>query len=233
MIVEFVAIDEEYRNVYDAPVPASSLLPRWHKNKEPYSDGEKEFHDGGRVNGTTKSCSGIIDSMFMGYLFLLPCDVYAGISDEGYHYFNWKSQLYQHVDGFSIAQGQDSGLNYDLWDPVPFKFQTKWVTKTPAGYSCIIQHPNWRDDVPFWTMPGVIDTDSYSCPTNFPFVIRKDFEGLIPCGTPIAQIIPFKRDEWEHTVSVDDGTLATECSRFYRFMENGYKRECHAPKVFK
>ena len=39
MIVEFVAIDEEYRNVYDAPVPASSLLPRWHKDKEPYSDG--------------------------------------------------------------------------------------------------------------------------------------------------------------------------------------------------
>jgi hypothetical protein len=41
-------------------------------------------------------------------------------------------------------------------------------------------------------------------PVNFPFFIRKDFEGIIPAGTPIAQAIPFKRTDWE--MSVDDAS---------------------------
>jgi hypothetical protein len=27
-----------------------------------------------------------------------------------------------------------------------------------------------------------------------------NFEGLIPAGTPIAQIIPFKRESWKNTI---------------------------------
>jgi hypothetical protein len=30
-----------------------------------------------------------------------------------------------------------------------------------------------------------------------PFTLKDpDYEGLIPAGTPIAQVIPYKRDEW-------------------------------------
>jgi hypothetical protein len=32
---------------------------------------------------------------------------------------------------------------------------------------------------------------------QFPFFIKKDFNGLIPAGTPILQAIPFKRDDWK------------------------------------
>ena len=47
-------------------------------------------------------------------------------------------------------------------------------------------------------MPGIVDTDTYNAPVNFPFVLNNiKFEGLIPAGSPMAQVIPFKRDSWE------------------------------------
>ena len=49
----------------------------------------------------------------------------------------------------------------------------------------------------FRILPGIVDTDDSYSPVNFPMVINDpDFEGLIPKGTPIAQVIPFKRESW-------------------------------------
>jgi hypothetical protein len=31
---------------------------------------------------------------------------------------------------------------------------------------------------------------------NVPFYIKKGFEGIIPQGTPIAQLIPFRQENW-------------------------------------
>ncbi len=49
----------------------------------------------------------------------------------------------------------------------------------------------------FTILPGIVDTDDYYSPVNFPFVVNDpEFEGMIPKGTPIAQVIPFKRESW-------------------------------------
>ena len=62
--------------------------------------------------------------------------------------------------------------------------------------------PFHRESV-FTILPGIVDTDQYTAPVNFPFVINDPaFEGLIPKGTPIAQAIPFKRDSW--TINIGD-----------------------------
>jgi hypothetical protein len=50
----------------------------------------------------------------------------------------------------------------------------------------------------FTILPGIVDTDTYTASVNFPMVINDpNFEGLIPKGTPIAQVIPFKREDWQ------------------------------------
>jgi hypothetical protein len=41
-----------------------------------------------------------------------------------------------------------------------------------------------------------MDSDQYSTSGNIPFFIKEDFSGVIPAGTPFAQIIPIKRDSW-------------------------------------
>jgi hypothetical protein len=60
--------------------------------------------------------------------------------------------------------------------------------------------PVHRDSV-FTILDGVVDTDTYTAPVNFPFVLNDiKFEGMIPAGTPMAQVVPFKRETWEMSI---------------------------------
>ena len=61
-------------------------------------------------------------------------------------------------------------------------------------------------------MPGIVDTDTYKASVNFPFVLNEPdtFEGLIPAGTPIAQVIPFKRESWEISIGVETDVVETQ-----------------------
>jgi hypothetical protein len=92
----------------------------------------------------------------------------------------------------------------------PFKFKNNWSIKTPKGYSALFVHPLNRGDLPFYTLSGFVDTDDYNTPVNFPFLIRADFEGIIPKGTPIAQVIPIKRESWTHEVNNYDPKFTIE-----------------------
>ena len=47
----------------------------------------------------------------------------------------------------------------------------------------------------------MVDTDKYPIPVHFPFLLKKNFEGLIKQGTPIIQVIPFKRESWKSSYS--------------------------------
>jgi hypothetical protein len=62
-----------------------------------------------------------------------------------------------------------------------------------------------RPDLPFVTLSGMVDSDRYRDNfINFPAYWRdRDFNGVLPKGTPLAQCIPIKRDEW----AMDFGTL--------------------------
>ena len=58
--------------------------------------------------------------------------------------------------------------------------------------------PIHQDEVPFEILEGLVDTDVYNIPVNFPFFLKdKNFNGLIPAGTPMAQVIPIKRENWQ------------------------------------
>jgi hypothetical protein len=72
-----------------------------------------------------------------------------------------------------------------------------WIIKTPPGWSCLITHPVGYNNLPIQTMTGIVDTDVLDTPVNSPFMIKKGFEGIIEKGTPMFQIIPFKRSDWK------------------------------------
>ena len=77
-----------------------------------------------------------------------------------------------------------------------------WGIKTPRGYSVLICNPMHNKSSIFSILEGIVDTDKYHVPINFPFIIiDKDFEGIIPAGTTIAQVIPFKRNRWTFSIS--------------------------------
>jgi len=46
-----------------------------------------------------------------------------------------------------------------------------------------------------------MDSDGWVSNGNIPFFLKEDFEGVIPKNTPVAQLLPFKRSEWQMSIS--------------------------------
>lgn len=88
----------------------------------------------------------------------------------------------------------------------PFaKLVNPWSIITPKGYSSLFIPPVHSANTYFRILEGIVDTDKYFNPVNFPFTLNNlDFEGIIPAGTPVAQIIPIKRENWK--IEIEDKT---------------------------
>lgn len=175
----------------EQPQPASKYIPSWYKEIESYVGGEKMPGGDGVTLATIKRCMPVFDAVTSGYMITLPADVWVSIKDEE-QYFEWSS--------FGLVQfhAVDQAPTHPLRNQFPYaKWMNYWAIKTPPGYSTLFIQP-MHHDLPFTIMPGVVDTDKYTAPVNFPMVINDpEFQGLIPKGTPIAQVIPFKRESWQ------------------------------------
>jgi hypothetical protein len=192
--IEFIRIMEYISEDYN-PVPASKSLPDWYKDMAGYITYEKMPLEQGNTPATIKKCMPVFDSLSAGYLIRTYCDI--SIVWDGTAYDFILPQSYPRViTSHSLDQlPNHPGLNEE-YTFAP-KWTNAWSIKTPKGYSSLIIPPMHRDNI-ISIMPGVVDTDSFEDAVNFPFLLnRKEFTGIIPAGTPIAQVIPFKRESWE------------------------------------
>ena len=174
----------------EQPKSASKLIPDWYKNTQSYVSGERKPAGNGKSSATIKRCIPVFDAITAGYIIELPADVFVSIRD-GQQWFEWSD--FGLINFHPIEQAPEHP------DKKPFaypKWINYWAITTPKGYSTLFVQPFHRESV-FTILPGIVDTDQYTAPVNFPFIINDPtFEGLIPKGTPIAQVIPFKRDSW-------------------------------------
>jgi hypothetical protein len=179
----------------EKPVPASREIPSWYADSESYVGGKKIPPSKDSPTSTIKRCMPVFDAMVSGYLIKSPADLFVSIKErpgEGPQpLLEWPSLdlIEFHPTEQAPNHPYANGSNYPKW-------HNYWAIKTPPGYSTLFIQPFHRESV-FTILPGVVDTDTYNNPVNFPFVFHDlNFEGLIPKGTPIAQVIPFKREEW-------------------------------------
>ncbi len=174
----------------EKPQPASAFIPDWYKNMDSYIGKEKKPGGNGNTNATVKRCMPVFDAIVAGYIIVSPADVYVSVRD-GHQYFEWSD--FGLIGFHPIEQAPEHPAKNKHAYP---KWTNLWAIKTPKGYSTMFVQPMHRESV-FTILPGIVDTDTYCAPVNFPMVINDpEFEGLIPKGTPIAQVIPFKRDSW-------------------------------------
>jgi hypothetical protein len=178
----------------EQPKPASSIIPEWYKNTGSYLNGERKPLGNGIASGTIKKCMPVFDAMTAGYIIESPADVFVSIKDDT-QWFEWSDLNL--ISFHPVEQAE----NYPLRKPFPYpKWNNPWSIATPKGYSTLFVQPFHRESI-FTVLPGIVDTDQYTPPVNFPFVINDPtFEGLIPKGTPIVQVIPIKRDNWKLTL---------------------------------
>jgi hypothetical protein len=175
----------------EKPQLASKVIPEWYKEIGSYVGDKKIPQDNGTSPGTIKKCVPVFDAITAGYIIVSPADVYVSLKD-GNQFFHWSA--FDLIAFHTIEQAP----NHPTKNPFPYaKWINLWSIKTPKGYSTLFVQPFHRESV-FTILPGIVDTDTYSGPVNFPMVINDPtFEGLIPKGTPIAQVIPIKRESWK------------------------------------
>jgi hypothetical protein len=75
----------------------------------------------------------------------------------------------------------------------------------PEGYSVLYSQPYDRYDLPFLTTSGIIDNDKVTLPGTMPFFLVKGWVGVLPAGTPYAQMMPFKREDWNSEYIKESG----------------------------
>ena len=173
------------------PRPASLFIPDWYKKTPQVA--EKIL--------TAKRCVPIIDALSAGYVIPLPADIYW---DENRQENKWQSDSkVELISGHSKVQTEMFDISTEF-DSQPYKWISHWHITTPKGYSTLFVHPTNRSDLPFYSFSGLVDTDKHPLIVNFPFVIKKDFVGVIPAGTPLIQAIPIKRDNWEMSIKDED-----------------------------
>ena len=232
--ITFVARDEMILKGTEPPKPARLLIPDWYKNIPSHHSKTPEWDDRfGNANSTLKQCMPFFDTFTMGYIMTTPCDIYVESS------FNGASVKVSSHPSFNIVGTRGPGGKTSM--PIPdeyydceFTWLTHWEAKTPPGYSTLYTHPLNKDDLPIHTVSGVMDTDHWYATGNHPFFIKKGFEGIIPMGTPMMQVIPFKRESWRATepraMSREEYDLLNMKVR--RHISSGYKKEMWQKKEY-
>lgn len=197
MKIEFIPFVSHKADSLLNPIPAVQKLPDWYKELRPFINGQKKLqaNPDNTKNVTVKWCNPFGDALASGYFLLLENDVQVTRTEDG-HNFVWLRGGDGFISTHSKQQIRPQAIP-EGYSNQPYKFINSWGIKTPPGYSTLFTQPMNRSDLPFLTLSGVVDTDTYNIPVNFPFLIRKDFEGIIEAGTPIAQAIPFERANWK------------------------------------
>lgn len=183
------------------PAPSSKAMPNWYRKMSKHLSDDKAPDRNGNIPLTVKACPPFLDSMISGYTIFTEYDLHFSIVDEK-HLIQWKAgnELIELHGEKQLAEEQiPSGFSNQ-----PLKFNNLWQIKTPKGYSTAFMHPVNRTDLPFFTIAGIVETDTYKNIINFPFLIRSDFKGTLPAGTPIVQLFPFKRERWNMQIGDAD-----------------------------
>lgn len=222
----------------DQPKPMTRALPDWWKKFNTFFDDTNKFIYAGQAGGniTMKACMPMLDSMTAGYTITTPMDLQVSIDEGGVPSFRWQMEEYDFITNHGDEQVPDQMVP-DEYHRKPFKFTNLYSIKSPPGYSLLFTHPTNRFDLPFLSLTGIVDVDDYRVPVNFPFLLKKNFEGIIEAGTPMIQIIPIKRESWTHEVKKDYNQDEEDVAYGRRIlgtrMWKGYKRYFWNRKEYK
>lgn len=189
--IKFIPDSEHTYSSLNSPAPSKTFIPEWYKKAQNFLGGKMIQHDYG-INKSFKMCAPFMDSLIAGYIIELPYDVI--VERQGSKvFFGWRETEKLIEPRNNAPELPRPSGHY----PEMYAWVMNWGIKTPSGYSVIVTHPFNRHDLPFITTSGIIDSDEYSQSGELPFFLNSEFEGVITAGTPIAQVIPFKRESWE------------------------------------
>jgi hypothetical protein len=179
---------KEDEGVIPAPIRAKTALPEWFRKLPPVDPAHVSPNNSGI---TVKRCMPFLDAMAAGWVIGLAATVRMEISDGGRQVdCGWD------FDRTLVSNHASHQVAGNPRDPMPpCKFHNYWTIRTPPGWSCLFVPPLNRPNGIFEIVAGVVDTDTYQSEIHFPFFATgEDGLHVLERGTPIVQVIPFRRE---------------------------------------
>jgi len=199
-------------SVVPHPRPAKKFVPDWYKKMEntnecpiPRKDGKAQVID---HIPTIKKCMPVRDYLTSGYIIPAWMDIkittdsngkYENMSREPY---NPQGEYRVGCEWHGIKQLEGSPLANLIDGEKCLKLISPWNITTPKGYSTFFTSPFYTEG-DITALPGIVDTDLHDIPINFPCILNSN-ECYIKRGTPLIQVFPFKRENWDSEVSSVD-----------------------------
>lgn len=219
------------------PEPIKNSIPNWYAELNVHHERSwktaKEFvtrglHQSlvGGGNFTAKACMPLLDYMTSGYLIRTFSDVSFSVeSENGSQNFWYVSPNAHQVNGHTNAQLPNigDGIKRDY-----IKFNNPWIIRTEPGYSCLFYQPEYFFERRFRLFPGIVDTDTYDSPVNFPGILTANGNFVVDAGTPLMCVFPFKRTEFIAKIEKEKRTEPLTKS----LLRGGYKKFFRAKKSY-
>ena len=228
--IAFIPSSIEVQELVPCPKPAKTYVPESYKKIKNNSLKNPIFENYKFKGFNIKQCMPFLDSLTTGYIQETWTDIYIERGNDSHCTYMWSSAPKIMADRSEVNRE----ISNDFY-PVEYIWMQPWKVKTEKNYSCLIVHPLNRDDLPFHTLSGVIDSDKYHHIAfgQLPFYLKKDFQGLIPAGTPMFQIIPFKRENWSSTVlDYDEKNQRLLNNEMFKHFFGAYKNKFWQAKKF-
>ena len=220
------------------PVPISKSMPQWYKEADRFAkmpNGEYWVGpDKGKIP-TWKACPAILDILTTGYSLVTPCDIEFFLDDAGQIDVKIEDPMYKDFATRRTPMPQfrhpEGYYNYH------FAWMPDWAVRVPDGYSVLYVSPFNRYDLPIMTVSGIIDNDKVNLPGSFPFFVQQGWTGVLPAGTPYAQLLPFLREDWKSEITIPSTQKMMndniENSKKYRVPDGGvYQKEVWTKRLY-
>jgi hypothetical protein len=225
-------------DVFPKPSPASRNIPQWYKDQPGIIGDNPEVPENGVLKLSVKKCQAFFDVMAAGYIIKVPVDIYIDTTQGKLDVQipvalqNFRNELITH---HSTEQVSHMPIDTDRYCNEILRIHPTWMVSTEKGYSTLYLQPLHGKPSPLKAVEAIIDTDEFFSDGHLSFLVEKGFKGLIKQGTPMVQIIPFKRDDWEMEVEENfnpEKTISQRNSVRSTF-QHGYKLKFWQKKTFK
>jgi hypothetical protein len=221
-----IVVPDHVKGMCKLPQPAHKFIPEWYKKTElrPFEDTP--------LDKSVRACMPFLEALNFGWIVPVPVDISITHSTNSSK-IKWDTEVFNAMEKHDKPQVGGDEFPHD---GEILKFNLPYMLRTPAGVSTLYMPPLNRVETRFRPFSGIVDTDKFVNSINIPALFLDDeFEGIIKAGTPLVQIIPFRRD---NLVNESITRMATDneedwMSRTYQavFSVDGYyKNQVWEPK---
>lgn len=228
-------LNEKMPKIAIEPEKVTAQIPEWYKH-QPSTMNDVKYPTLNQLPNTVKKCQAVFDAMTAGYLLKTPCDLFIDTTVTPVDIqFPQQLEFIRHIILSMHPNAQVSHLPIDenIYLPDLLRIHPLWLVGTEEGYSTLFTAPMHSEVLPIVAVPAIIDTDKFYSDGHLSFFLKKGFKGIVKKGTPMVQVIPFKREHWTHEiVETDDDMLKEQRAVVRSQFANAYRNNFWEKKQY-